>query len=420
MSMFWKLMIVVACAIVVIALLIVAVSFVSRSHGNSSHRSKGKKSPAAKKSAKEKRGERIVKKAIAEREKESGKLSEKDDSAEKRAEKRAEEREPQRADERVEERGEVAQTAAEDGVREEDAAEESEGDEKILVTADKRVILVAYNRSFTAKLIQGGETLQRRYGAVRNMLLGYGKVKSRVSWKCDTLRSGRTALAKIAVRGKTLSLYLALDPNDPVAVKYGAEDASEVRQFAAVPLRLKIKSERKLKYAAELIARLAEKFSLVQGDAHEETYFMPYESDEALIERGLIKVLADSSLKEGEVRKANIADLIRGSISVSEADGMITDTAAATLIEVKENGRGQSGGKKGVVNIDDLSKNYIAGEKVTLPTLKEKGLVAKNVGYVKVLARGTLDKPLIVEAQDFSLQAVKMIALTGGKAQLAR
>lgn len=34
---------------------------------------------------------------------------------------------------------------------------------------------------------------------------------------------------------------------------------------------------------------------------------------------------------------------------------------------------------------------------------------------VKVLARGSLDKALTVEAADFSLPAVKMIVITGGK-----
>ena len=33
-----------------------------------------------------------------------------------------------------------------------------------------------------------------------------------------------------------------------------------------------------------------------------------------------------------------------------------------------------------------------------------------------MLARGIIDKPLYVYANDFSLAAVKMIALTGGKA----
>ena len=53
---------------------------------------------------------------------------------------------------------------------------------------------------------------------------------------------------------------------------------------------------------------------------------------------------------------------------------------------------------------------------MTPEILKEMKLIPKNVGSLKILARGVLDKPLNVEAQDFSLDAVKMIVLTGGKA----
>ena len=71
--------------------------------------------------------------------------------------------------------------------------------------------------------------------------------------------------------------------------------------------------------------------------------------------------------------------------------------------------------KKGIVNIDSLSKNYRAGELVTVDNLREKGLIARDVTFIKVLAKGTINKPLNVEADDFSLEAVKMIALTGGR-----
>ena len=63
-----------------------------------------------------------------------------------------------------------------------------------------------------------------------------------------------------------------------------------------------------------------------------------------------------------------------------------------------------------------LSRYIVSvNEIVNIETLKEKQLIPASVGYIKVLARGSLSKPLIVEAQDFSLEAIKMIALTGGK-----
>ena len=58
------------------------------------------------------------------------------------------------------------------------------------------------------------------------------------------------------------------------------------------------------------------------------------------------------------------------------------------------------------------------GETVDLDALKAKRLINKNAGRIKVLARGTMTKSLTVAASKFSLQAVKMITLAGGIAEI--
>ena len=71
---------------------------------------------------------------------------------------------------------------------------------------------------------------------------------------------------------------------------------------------------------------------------------------------------------------------------------------------------------KTIINVDTLSENFENYAHVNLETMKEKGLIPQKTDFVKVLGRGMLDKHLIVEAQDFSADAVKMIVLTGGHA----
>ena len=75
-------------------------------------------------------------------------------------------------------------------------------------------------------------------------------------------------------------------------------------------------------------------------------------------------------------------------------------------------------GKKYEVNIDVIAAAFLPNETVSLQSLKEKRLISKNAKAVKILARGTLDKPLTVIAQDFSTAAIKMITLTGGHAMI--
>ena len=59
-------------------------------------------------------------------------------------------------------------------------------------------------------------------------------------------------------------------------------------------------------------------------------------------------------------------------------------------------------------------KNFNDGDLVNLEALIAKKLVPAKTEYVKVLARGVLDKKLNVDLHDYSIQAVKMILLTGG------
>ena len=116
--------------------------------------------------------------------------------------------------------------------------------------------------------------------------------------------------------------------------------------------------------------------------------------------------------------KAHMEELRRQQVSAAEVKEIISDETASILIEKEFDEEKIFGNKKGIINIDIISRNFKAGDIVTVNTLKDKKLIDKNICFVKVLARGVIDKPLVVKAQDFSLDAVKMIQLTGGKVVL--
>ncbi len=107
-------------------------------------------------------------------------------------------------------------------------------------------------------------------------------------------------------------------------------------------------------------------------------------------------------------------------ITVEQADLMLTDEEAFSAQETSiVNAEVYSGKRKASLNIDQIAKHFEVGELVSINTLKEKGLIKQNVGHIKILGRGVLDKPLNVVAQNFSASAIKMILLTGGAAILA-
>ena len=68
------------------------------------------------------------------------------------------------------------------------------------------------------------------------------------------------------------------------------------------------------------------------------------------------------------------------------------------------------------INIDIIERKFREGDLVTVEALKQKHLISKKANYVKILARGSLSKPLTIEAHDFSHAAEEMLRAIGGEA----
>ena len=98
-------------------------------------------------------------------------------------------------------------------------------------------------------------------------------------------------------------------------------------------------------------------------------------------------------------------------VDAEEADELISDEVAMETVKY-EYPAGK--GKQGIINIGDLDKLFEADSVITLPLLQQLGLMPKKVKRIKILADGVLTKPLTIKAENYSVQAIKMIELTGG------
>ncbi len=315
----------------------------------------------------------------------------------------------------------VEKTAADD---DEDDEEE---DDKPFVKADEddydkpvksavrengtiRYIIIKYNKSFTAKLIQSDAEVKNYYSAIKNELLSYTGIKTRMSWKGESFYSGRQTYAKLCIRGKCVCLFLALNPKNYEDTKYKVDDMTEIAAYEKIPCLYRIKNDRRLKFSAELIE------AAMQGREKNPDYaetdwakHYPYEKIEPLSERKLVKGLTEEDAKSGDVFKP------RDVVTVAEVDELMQDDIAVALIEETDEISDRT--KTDIVNIDTLSKNFADGETVTLEEIKKRiPAVSKRATFIKVLARGSLDKKLVVIADSFSIEAAKMILLTGGNA----
>ena len=104
-------------------------------------------------------------------------------------------------------------------------------------------------------------------------------------------------------------------------------------------------------------------------------------------------------------------------IDAVEADELLADNVAMELADFEEGG---CDGKQGIINIGTISSIFEPGALITIAELKALGLINKKVRRIKILADGVLDKPLTIKAEAYSVQAIKMIELTGGKVIILR
>ena len=114
-----------------------------------------------------------------------------------------------------------------------------------------------FSRTFHARLRLAEDGLKENFARLSTALLAYDRVKMRESNLYASYTFGRHTLARVAVAGKTLRLYLALAP-DTLPEKYRAENVSDIARYTDTPTLVRVRSRRSVTYALELFARLAE------------------------------------------------------------------------------------------------------------------------------------------------------------------
>ena len=178
-------------------------------------------------------------------------------------------------------------------------AEPSESeDEPELVEAEIAVadgddaeMVTRYKRSFRAKIIESADAVKESYFALKNALLSYAGVNSQINWSNDRFFMAGETVARISVRGKTLCLYLDLDPAAYPASVYHQRAVGDTKQYEKTPMMVKVKSATALKRALQLVAILMERLDTVPIERAPVDYAeeFAFRSQEELIQEGLIK-----------------------------------------------------------------------------------------------------------------------------------
>ena len=199
-----------------------------------------------------------------------------------------------------------------------------------------------YDRSFAARIIGANDEVKRYYSALKNYLLGFKKVRCRMSWKFEKFRLGRNCIALIAVRGKTLCLYLALNPMRFADSKYKVEDYSLRSAKTATPLMYRIKNDRRLKYAKELIDVLLFENDSEKGERSPEDFVPPSRTTAELIEEGLIKLVKVTSAFEA-ISKPETVQSVEGASDKAAQDADAEKKTEAVAADAEEGVRSEGG-----------------------------------------------------------------------------
>ena len=189
----------------------------------------------------------------------------------------------------------------------------------IIVEEDSISSRLRYDKSFTARLIQSDDDIKYWYTEIKNEILSYKGVKSRISWKRETFKcGGKLVLAKLSYRGKVLCIYLPLNPAD-FPKYYPVEDASDLSCYLDTPLMVRLKNPKRMEIAKDLIGMVMKKNKMVRVPHESIDYYVPYEGILDLINKGYARRNIRTAEEEAIFERDNMnIDLDEDTLTLTE------------------------------------------------------------------------------------------------------
>ena len=146
--------------------------------------------------------------------------------------------------------------------------------------------IITYRKSLTAKLSLSDDQVKEYYTGIYNKFVSREKVRARMSYGHVTFSYRGKPLAIMTIIGKTLRVYLALEPAT-VEAKYNATDCSDIKKYASTPTMIKVKSNRGYGYALELAERVLAEIAEAKSPVYISPEDYPKRKIEELIAEGL-------------------------------------------------------------------------------------------------------------------------------------
>lgn len=290
--------------------------------------------------------------------------------------------------------------SANDGYDEEEDKFEGERSEVNWIETEAKDRRAKPRYTFDLKLRLADDNVKRFYSDIKNALLSYG-MHCRMSRHKENFNKGRNQIARMAINGKTLKVYLAIDPNSIDPKIYHHKDVSDKKGVADLPTMINVRSGLAVRKIKTLIDKIAEEL-VIKPKKYEPTDFA-----EGLTLDGF-----------STVERKGYGYMVKGSATKEEVDA-IPDDFATNAVEYVYAPKKAERFIKTKVTLDDLSAAFEDGATVDIDAIREKGLAsAPNSNWLSVSASARLDKKFRVYADEYTVGAAKMICVAGGEAYM--
>ena len=254
--------------------------------------------------------------------------------------------------------------------------------------------------TFDLKLRLADENVKGFYSDIKNALLSYG-MHSRMSRHKENFNKGRNQIARMAINGKTLKVYLAIDPNTLDPKIYHHKDVSDKKGVADLPTMINVRSGLAVRKIKALIDRIAEEL-VIKPKKYE-----PVDFAKALTLDGFTTVERKGygyMVKDAATRAQ--ADEIPDDFATNAVEYIYAEKRAERFIKTK-------------VTLDQLEDKFEDGATIDIDAIRDKGLAsAPNSNWLSVAASDRLGKKFRVYANEYTVSAAKMICVAGGEAYM--
>lgn len=249
---------------------------------------------------------------------------------------------------------------------------------------------------YEGKLMYAPINVKEQYSIIKNHLLSYTGVTSRISSNKETFRKSGM-LAQIRLVNNKLYVYLNVIPEPFISEGYKVKNVGDTKQYEETPTLIKITNDKSIKQFVDILEIMMTSKDIKRKQRFKEVNYVDY-----------LYLNGETILNGNGLSSEYLVNTINPKIISKDLPDNLLDFASSVSGEPLSEEV-----YKTTIYLDSLCTYFNDGDIINKEVLLAKKLIKKD-DFVVIKGRGTLDKKFIIHADSFDDTAVKMIYLTNG------